>query len=94
MLNITHVLKQQLNECNSIECNSVGHNFIEYNSIEHIKMVTKQLNIKNRTYYFWNDSINLKDFDPSLLKLDKTLSMHINIYYIGLQKSLSTILIV
>ena len=94
MLNITHVLKQQLNECNSVECNSVGHNFNEYNSIEHIKMVTKQLNIKNRTYYFWNDSINLKDFDPSLLKLDKTLSMDINIYYIGLQKSLSTILIV
>ena len=34
-------------------------------------MVTKQLNIKNRTYYFWNDLLNLKDFDPSLLKLDK-----------------------
>ena len=46
-------------------------------------MVTKQLNIKNRTYYFWNDLINLKDFDPSLLKLDKKSSMDINIYYIG-----------
>ena len=23
-------------------------------------MVKKQLNIKNRTYYFWNDLINLK----------------------------------
>ena len=34
-------------------------------------MTTKQLNIKNRTYYFYNDLINLKDFDPSLLKLDK-----------------------
>ena len=46
-------------------------------------MVTKQLNIKNRTYYFWNDLINLKDFDPRLLKLDKMPSMYINIYYIG-----------
>ena len=34
-------------------------------------MVVKQLNIKNRTYYFYNDLINLKDFDPNLLKLDK-----------------------
>ena len=46
-------------------------------------MVTKQLNIKNRTYYFWNDLINLKDFDPSLLKLDKKSSIDIIIYYIG-----------
>ena len=34
-------------------------------------VTTKQLNIKNRTYYFWNDLINLKDFDPSPLKLRK-----------------------
>ena len=33
-------------------------------------MVTKQLNIKNRTYYFWNDLMNIKDFDPKLLSLD------------------------
>ena len=46
-------------------------------------MVTKQLSMKNRTYYFWNDLINLKDFDPKLLKLDKKLSMDISIYYIG-----------
>ena len=46
-------------------------------------MVTKQLNIKNRTYYFYNDLINLKDFDPNLLKLDKKPSMDISIYYIG-----------
>ena len=46
-------------------------------------MVTKQLNIKNKTCYFWKDLINLKDFDPSLLKLDKKSSMNINIYYIG-----------
>ena len=47
-------------------------------------MVTaKQLNIKTRTYYFYDDLINLKDFDPSLLKLDKKSSMGISIYYIG-----------
>ena len=46
-------------------------------------MVTKQLNIKNRTYYFYNDLINIKNFDPKLLKLDKKSSMDINIYYIG-----------
>ena len=46
-------------------------------------MVTKELNIKNRPHYFWNDLINLKDFDPSMLKLDKKSSMDISIYYIG-----------
>ena len=46
-------------------------------------MITKQLNIKNRTYYFWNDLINIKDFDPTLLKLDKKSSIGANIYYIG-----------
>ena len=40
-------------------------------------------NIKNRTYYFYNDLINIKDFDPKLLKLDKKSSMDLNIYYIG-----------
>ena len=33
----------------------------------------KQINIKNRTYYFYNDIIDLEDFDPSLLKLDKKI---------------------
>ena len=31
----------------------------------------KQINIKNRIYYIYNDQINLKDFDTSLLKVDK-----------------------
>ena len=46
-------------------------------------MVTKQLNIKKRTYYFWNDLINNKNFNPALLKLDKKSSVGANIYYIG-----------
>ena len=31
----------------------------------------KQVNIKNRTYYFYNDIIDLESFDLSLLKIDK-----------------------
>ena len=46
-------------------------------------MVAKQLNIKSRTYYFYDDLINIKNFDPKLLKLDKKSSMDISIYYIG-----------
>ena len=34
-------------------------------------VATKQMNIKNRTYYFYNDLISIKDFDAKLLKLDK-----------------------
>ena len=43
----------------------------------------KQSNIKNRTYYFYNDIFNLKDFQPKLLKIDKKSYKNINIYYIG-----------
>ena len=43
----------------------------------------KQINIKNRTYYFYNDQINLKDFDARLLKVDKKDYKGIDIYYIG-----------
>ena len=45
-------------------------------------VTTKLLNIKNKTYSFHDDLINLKNFDPSLLNLDKKLSMDISIYYI------------
>ena len=31
----------------------------------------RQINIENRTYYFFNDMISVKDFDSSLLKTDK-----------------------
>ena len=43
----------------------------------------KQINIKNRTYYFYNDQINLKDFDARLLKVDKRNYKETDIYYIG-----------
>ena len=45
---------------------------------------TKQMNIKKRTYYFYNDDlINIKNFDPNLLKLDKKSFKNIGVYYIG-----------
>ena len=47
------------------------------------KMATKQLNIKNRTYYFYNDLVNIKNFDVKNLKLDKKTSMGLGIYYIA-----------
>ena len=43
----------------------------------------KQIEIKNRTYYFYNDMINLENFDSNLLKIDKKHYKGINIYYIG-----------
>ena len=43
----------------------------------------KQIDIKNRTYYFYNDIIDLKDFDAKLLKIDKKSYKNIDIYYIG-----------
>ena len=45
--------------------------------------IIKQMNIKNRTYYFYDDMINITNFDPNLLKLDKKISKDIAIYYIG-----------
>ena len=42
----------------------------------------KQINIKNRTYYFYND-INLKNFESKQLKIDKKSYKNIGIYNIG-----------
>ena len=43
----------------------------------------KQINIKNRTYYFYNDIIDIKNFESRLLKIDKKLYKNIVIYNIG-----------
>ena len=43
----------------------------------------KEINVKNHTYCFYDDIINLKDFDASLLKVDKKDYKEIDIYYIG-----------
>ena len=43
----------------------------------------RQINIKNRTYYFYHDQINLKDFDANMQKIDQKTYKEIDIYYIG-----------
>ena len=43
----------------------------------------KQRNIKNRAYYFYNDIINLDQFDESKIKVDKEDFNDIDIYYLG-----------
>ena len=34
----------------------------------------KQIEIKNHTYFFYNDMINLKNFESNLLKIDKNIT--------------------
>ena len=46
-------------------------------------VTTKQMNIKNRIYYFYNDSVNVIEIDPKLLKLDKKSFKNVGVYYIG-----------
>ena len=46
-------------------------------------MAIRQLNIKGRTYYFYNDLINIKDFSVNSLKLDKRGILGNDVYYIG-----------
>ena len=43
----------------------------------------KQINIKNRTYYFYNHMINIKNFELNLLKIDRKSYKNIGIYNIG-----------
>ena len=43
----------------------------------------KQINTKNRTFYFYNDIIDLKNVDARLLKIDKKSYKNIGIYNIG-----------
>ena len=58
--------------------------FINQKIDDTYKMGTvKQINIKNRTYCFYNDIIDLENFDSSLLKLDKKPYKDIGIYNIG-----------
>ena len=44
---------------------------------------TKEINIKNRTYYFYNDILSLDKFDDSKIKVDKKDFNDIDIYYLG-----------
>ena len=46
-------------------------------------MSVKDINIKNHTYYFFDDIINIKDFDPDNINIDVKSYKNILIYYIG-----------
>ena len=43
----------------------------------------KEINIKNEIYYFFNNMIDIKNFQLNLSKIDKTSDKDINIYYIS-----------
>ena len=45
--------------------------------------IVKQINIENRTYYFYNGIINIKNIKSKLLKIDKKSYKNIGIYNIG-----------
>ena len=42
----------------------------------------KEIKITNRTYYFYDDMINMRNFDSSFLKIDKKSYKNTGIYYI------------
>ena len=44
----------------------------------------KQINIKNRTYYFYNDQIDLKNFDARLLKINRKDYNEIDIFILAM----------
>ena len=56
---------------------------IECNSFEYVNGKYQRKNIKSRTYYIFDDMINIRDFDSNLLKIDKMSYKNIGIYYIG-----------
>ena len=43
----------------------------------------KNISIKNHTYHFFDDIINIKNFDPNNIKIDEKSYKNILIYYIG-----------
>ena len=42
----------------------------------------KEINIKNRTCYFFDDIFKIKDFNPDLLTIDKMSYKNNDIYWI------------
>ena len=70
-LNMIMSIKQQFNECNSIECNSIELNGTSQR-IKHWK--------SNILFFWWHW---YKKFQFKLLKIDKKLHKNIYIYYIN-----------
>ena len=50
------------------------------NKVKNIK------NIKNPTYYFFNDIIDIENFDPNNIKIEEKPYKNILIYYIDNQR--------
>ena len=48
-----------------------------------LKVSVKDINIKNRSQYFFNHVINTKDFDPDSIKVYEKSYKNIFIYYVG-----------
>ena len=46
----------------------------------------KNIDIKNRTYYFFDDIINIKNLDPNNIKIDEKSYKNIFIYHIDYMK--------
>ena len=46
-------------------------------------MAIRQLNIEGRTYYFYNDLINITNFNINNLEIDKQGVLGNDVYYIG-----------
>ena len=44
-------------------------------------MSVKDMNIKNLTYYFFDDIINIKEFYPNDIKIDEKSYKNVLIYY-------------
>ena len=51
----------------------------------------KVINIKNHTYYFFNDMINIEDFDSSLLIKDKKSYKNFGIFNIHNYESINSV---
>ena len=43
----------------------------------------KDIGIKNSTYYFFNDIINIQNFEPKIIKANENSHRNILIYNIG-----------
>ena len=43
----------------------------------------KKINIKNRTYCIFDDMVNIKNFHPNQVKIDKKPQKNTIVYYIG-----------
>ena len=43
----------------------------------------KEIDIKNRTYYFFDDMINIKNSNPNKIKIDEKSQKNILVYHIG-----------